>query len=130
MHTDEPMYTDEPMQAIEKAKKIAECLDNKKGRRITVLEVGELTSISDYFVIASGGSAAQVKAMADEVEEKLREAGYTPVHMEGYQVATWILLDYSDVVVHIFLEETREFYDIERLWTDAKKIELNFSADA
>ena len=129
MHTDEPMYTDEPMQAIEKAKKIAECLDNKKGRRITVLEVGELTSISDYFVIASGGSAAQVKAMADEVEEKLREAGYTPVHMEGYQVATWILLDYSDVVVHIFLEETREFYDIERLWTDAKKIELNFSAD-
>lgn len=68
--------------------------------------------------------------MADEVEEKLREAGYTPVHMEGYQVATWILLDYSDVVVHIFLEETREFYDIERLWTDAKKIELNFSADA
>lgn len=130
MHTDEPMYTDEPMHAIEKAKKIAECLDNKKGRRITVLEVGELTSISDYFVIASGGSAAQVKAMADEVEEKLREAGYTPVHMEGYQVATWILLDYSDVVVHIFLEETREFYDIERLWTDAKKIELNFSADA
>ena len=130
MHTDEPMYTDEPMQAIEKAKKIAECLDNKKGRRITVLEVGELTSISDYFVIASGGSAAQVKAMADEVEEKLREAGYTPVHMEGYQVATWILLDYSEVVVHIFLEETREFYDIERLWTDAKKIELNFSADA
>ena len=130
MHTDEPMYTDEPMQAIEKAKKIAECLDNKKGRRITVIEVGELTSISDYFVIASGGSAAQVKAMADEVEEKLREAGYTPVHVEGYQVATWILLDYSDVVVHIFLEETREFYDIERLWTDAKKIELNFSADA
>ena len=130
MHTDKPMYTDEPMQALEKAKKIAECLDNKKGRRITVLEVGELTSISDYFVIASGGSAAQVKAMADEVEEKLREAGFAPVHMEGYQVATWILLDYSDVVVHIFLEETREFYDIERLWTDAKKIELNFSADA
>lgn len=130
MHTDKPMYTDEPMQALEKAKKIAECLDNKKGRRITVLEVGELTSISDYFVIASGGSAAQVKAMADEVEEKLREVGFAPVHMEGYQVATWILLDYSDVVVHIFLEETREFYDIERLWTDAKKIELNFSADA
>lgn len=118
------------MQAIEKAKKIAACLDNKKGRRITVLEVGELTSISDYFVIASGGSAAQVKAMADEVEEKLREAGYAPVHMEGYQVATWILLDYSDVVVHIFLEETREFYDIERLWTDAKKMELDFLADA
>lgn len=124
------MHTDKPMQALEKAKKIAECLDNKKGRRITVLEVGELTSISDYFVIASGGSAAQVKAMADEVEEKLREVGFAPVHMEGYQVATWILLDYSDVVVHIFLEETREFYDIERLWTDAKKIELNFSADA
>ena len=59
------MHTDKPMQALEKAKKIAECLDNKKGRRITVLEVGELTSISDYFVIASGGSAAQVKAMAD-----------------------------------------------------------------
>lgn len=114
------------MQAIDKAKKIAECLDNKKGRRITLLEVGELTSISDYFVIASGGSAAQVKAMADEVTEKLAEVGCTPVHTEGYHVATWILIDYSDVVVHIFLEETREFYDIERLWTDAGKVPLDF----
>lgn len=118
------------MEALDKAKKIAKCLDDKKGRRITVLEVGELTSISDYFVVASGGSAPQVKAMADEVIEKLGEAGFTPVHIEGYNVATWILIDYSDVVVHIFSEETREFYDIERLWMDAKNIALDFLKDA
>lgn len=117
------------MDSLEKAKKTAACLDNKKGRRITVLEVGELTSISDYFVIASGGSAAQVKAMADEVTEKLHGEGYEPVHIEGYNIATWILIDYSDVVVHIFLEETREFYDIERLWTDAKNIDIDFLKD-
>ena len=118
------------MQAIEKAKKIVKCLDDKKGRRITLLEVGELTSISDYFVIASGGSATQVKAMADEVTDKMAEAGLTPVHIEGYHVASWILLDYGDVVVHIFLEETREFYDIERLWIDAKQISLDFLEEA
>lgn len=118
------------MNSEEKVKLIAKCLDDKKGRKITALEVGELTSVSDYFVIASGGSVTQVKALCDNVTEKMSEAGFEPVHIEGYNVATWILLDYSDVVVHIFLEETRSFYDIERLWTDAKTIEFDFSDNA
>ena len=114
------------MEPIEKVKVIADALDDKKGKRIKALEVGKLTSISDYFVIASGGSASQVKALADNVCEKMSEKGFEFAHMEGYNVATWILIDYSDVVVHIFLDETREFYDIERLWTDADEVKLDF----
>lgn len=118
------------MQSVDKLKLIAKCLDDKKGKKIVALEVGELTSISDYFVIASGGSQTQVKALADNVTDKLAEAGIMPVHIEGYSAGSWILLDYSDVVVHIFTDEMREFYDIERLWTDAKEITLDFSDDA
>ncbi len=113
------------MEPIEKVKLIADALDDKKGKKIKALEVGELTSVSDYFVIASGGSASQVKALADNVTEKMSEQGFDPAHIEGYNVATWILIDYSDVVVHIFMDETREFYDIERLWTDAGEVKLD-----
>lgn len=114
------------MQTFDKVRLIAESLDDKKGRRIKALKVCALTTISDYFVIASGGSQTQVKALADSVTEKLAEKGIMPVHIEGYNIATWILLDYSDVVVHIFTDETREFYDIERLWTDAEEVEMDF----
>lgn len=112
------------MEPIEKVMLAANALDDKKGRRIKALEVRELTSISDYFVIASGGSASQVQALADNVEEKLAEQGISPLHTEGYNAGAWILLDYGDVVVHIFSDEMREFYDIERLWTDAIDVEL------
>ena len=117
------------MQSIDKVNLIAKCLDDKKGRRIMALDVGALTSISDYFVIASGGSQTQVKALADNVADKLAENGLMPVHIEGYSAGTWILIDYSDVVVHIFTDEMREFYNIERLWTDAKEISLDFLYD-
>ncbi len=110
------------MQQLEKAMKIAACLDNKKGQDITVLDIGKVTTLGDYFVIASGGSAPQIKALADEVLEKLAEAGEHPIHIEGYNAATWILLDYGDVIVHIFHRETRDFYGIERLWTDAEPV--------
>lgn len=120
----------EAMQTKDKVRLIAKCLDDKKGRRIKALEVGELTTISDCFVIASGGSQTQVKALADNVTEKLAEKGLVPVHIEGYNIATWILLDYGDVIVHIFTEETREFYDIERLWSDAAEIEIDFDNQA
>lgn len=113
------------MEILEKAKKIAACLDGKKAKDITVLKVEELTTLSDYFVIASCSSAVQMRACADEVEEKLSEEEIEPAHIEGYQSGTWILMDYSDVIVHIFLEETREFYGIERLWTDAQEIALS-----
>ncbi|MBE7027312.1 MAG: ribosome silencing factor [Ruminococcaceae bacterium] len=118
------------MQSVDKLKLIAKCLDDKKGKKIVALEVGQLTSISDYFVIASGGSQTQVKALADNVTDKLAEQGIMPVHIEGYGGGSWILLDYSDIVVHIFTDEMREFYDIERLWTDAKEITLDFLDDA
>ncbi len=120
----------EAMQTNDKVRLIAKCLDDKKGRRIKALEVGEFTTISDCFVIASGGSQTQVKALADNVTEKLAEKGLVPVHIEGYNIATWILLDYGDVIVHIFTEETREFYDIERLWSDAAEIEVDFDNQA
>lgn len=115
------------MQLIDKLNLIANCLDDKKGRRITALDVAELTSISDYFVICGAGSQSQVKALADNVCEKLSENGFEPIHIEGYRDATWVLIDYSDIVVHIFTDEMREFYDIERLWTDAKEVTLNLS---
>ena len=113
------------MQPFEKAALIAKCIDDKKGKKIQVLQVGELTSIADYFVIASATSSTQVKAIADEVEEKLRTQGEAPIHMEGFNSATWVLIDYADVVVHVFMEETREFYGIERLWADAKEIKID-----
>ncbi len=112
------------MQPFEKAALAAKCIDDKKGKKLQVLQVGELTSIADYFVIASGTSSTQVKAIADEVIDKLKEAGEEPIHIEGFNSAMWILVDFADVVVHIFMEETRDFYGIERLWADAKHISI------
>ena len=112
------------MNPFEKARMIAKIIDDKKGRKTASLEVSEISGIADYFIITSGGSPVQVKAIADEITNKMREAGQVPVHIEGYNSAVWILLDFSDVVVHIFTEETRAFYDLERLWADAKRVEL------
>lgn len=110
------------MEIIDKVKLAAKCFDDKKAQDIISLEVGELTSITDYFVIGSGTSSTQVKAIADEIEEKMAEAGFNIAHREGYGGGLWILLDYSDVVCHVFHNETREFYGIERLWSDAVKL--------
>jgi ribosome-associated protein len=95
-------------------------LQNKLGRELKVIKIGDLTVLADYFILASGGSAAQVKALADEAEGKLSQAGITPKRTEGYRGADWIILDYIDVVIHIFHEKTREFYDLERLWQDGE----------
>lgn len=113
------------MTSLELTKEIAKLLDSKKGINIKAIQVQELTSIGDYFVIASGSSVPQVKALSDEVEEKLSKLGLEPRRIEGYQTASWILLDYIDVIVHIFLEETRDFYSLERLWSDAPQIDLS-----
>ena len=110
------------MELIDKVKCVAKCFDDTKAQDVVAVEIGELTSIADYFVIGSGNSATQVKAIADEIEEKMAEAGFEIVHKEGYGGGLWILLDYSDVVCHIFHNETREFYSIERLWSDAPKM--------
>lgn len=112
------------METIDKVKLVAKCFDDKKAQDVISLEIGELTSIADYFVIGSGTSTTQVKAIADEIEEKMAEAGFNPAHREGYGGGMWILLDYSDVVCHVFYNETREFYGIERLWSDAPKLDI------
>lgn len=107
------------MTALEKAKKAAQLIDSKKGEDVRVLQIGTLTTIGDYFVVATGNSTTQVKALADEVDEKMSAEGIEPERIEGYSTASWILMDYKDVIVHIFLKETREFYALERLWGDA-----------
>src|SRR5205814_9455708 len=91
--------------------------ESKKGADITLLELEKGTSaFTDYFVICSASNPRQLQAISDEVEQKLRSAGLRPTHVEGYNQAEWILLDYVDFVVHIFSEATRKFYDLERLW--------------
>ena len=100
-------------------------LDAKKGRDIKLLETGELTTLADYFVICSATSTTQIKALADACEKALKDAGEPPHHIEGHRGGTWVLLDFSSVVVHISNEEARKFYDLERLWSDAVPMDLS-----
>ncbi|HWQ50953.1 MAG TPA: ribosome silencing factor [Terriglobales bacterium] len=102
---------------------IARILDSKKAEDIRVLHIGDLTILADYFVIATGTSSTQVKALAEEVEFQLSEKGVEPHHAEGRRTDRWILLDYGSVVVHVFYKESREFYNLERLWADAEQID-------
>lgn len=107
-------------------------LDDKKGRDIKVLRTADQTTLADYFVICSGSSNTQVRALAEAVEEALSKAGEEPHHIEGHRGGQWTLMDYSSVVVHIFTEEGREFYGLERLWSDAQPVDLSeyLAADA
>lgn len=117
------------MTAQQLAHTAAKLLDDKKGRDIVAVEIRDLTTLGDYFVIASGSSNTQVKALADAVEEGLSKLGLEPRRIEGYQSAMWVVLDYSDVIVHIFYEQTRDFYALERLWADAPRIKLNLAGE-
>lgn len=105
-------------------KKIVKTLDTKKAEDIEVIGIKDLTIIADYFVIATGTSTTHTKSLADEVEFQLKEAGVSPSRTEGYNGSSWILLDYSDIVVHIFYKETREYYSLERLWSDGEKVDI------
>ena len=100
-------------------------LDKHKAGNIRVIDVSELTSLADAFVIAEGTSSTQVRALADYTEETLSEAGIPPLRVEGYRSQGWIVLDYGDVVAHIFHKETRAFYDLERLWKDGKDVDIH-----
>ena len=100
-------------------------LDSRKGKNITALKVEDLTILANYFIIASATSTTQVKALADEVEYQLGEKGVKPKSIEGYQSQTWIVLDYYDIIVHVFLEETRDFYQLERLWADGTPVDMS-----
>ena len=101
-------------------------LSDKKGKEIRVMEIAELTTLADYFVLATGASNTQINALVDNVEKVLaEEAGEQPLHREGYRGGTWVLLDYGCVVVHVFSAEAREFYSLERLWHDGKPVDLS-----
>ncbi len=100
-------------------------LDAKKGKDIKVLYTADQTTLADYFVICTGTSNTQVKALSDAVEDAMTKAGEEPHHVEGHRGGQWTLLDYSAIVVHVFTEEAREFYALERLWSDATLVDLD-----
>jgi ribosome-associated protein len=110
------------------ANKIAGLIFNKKGFDVKILDISQLTTMTDYFVICSADSDTQVKAIADEVDKKLRDESIRCWHTEGYKSLSWVLLDYVDVVVHVFKKEAREFYNLEKLWGDANIIDVEDSA--
>lgn len=100
-------------------------LEDKKGNDIRVIDIRDISIIADYFIIASGNNRNQVQTMADNVEEVLGRAGYEPRQTEGYGTAAWILMDYNDIIVHIFSEEDRLFYDLERIWRDGRSVDID-----
>ena len=105
-------------QAHELAYNIAAVLDEKKGRDIVIIDISAKSVLADYFVIASGRSTTAVKSLCDNVEEKLSKAGIEPVRRDGMNETKWIVMDYGSVILHVFHEETREYYRLERLWAD------------
>ena len=107
----------------EMAKIAVAALEEKKAKDIKILDISGVSVLADYFIIASGSNRNQVQAMADEAQEKLYKAGYEAKQVEGCQTANWILMDYQDIIVHIFDEENRLFYDLERIWRDGSLVE-------
>ena len=104
----------------------ARALADKKAKEIQALEIGDLTTLAEYFVIATGSSNTQINALVDNVEKVLHEeAGEEPLHREGYRGGTWVLLDYGCIAVHVFSSEAREFYGLERLWRDGKPLDIS-----
>lgn len=117
------------MTSYEQSILTAKALSSKKGLDIKVIEIADVSVLADYMVIATGTSTTHVKALADEVEYQLDNAGVSVSHIEGYRSNTWILLDYIDVIVHVFSDEAREFYDLDRLWQDGKEIDISEIVD-
>lgn len=113
------------MTPKEMALAAAKALDEKKGQEISAVEITDLTSLADYFVFATGASNTQINALCGNVEKVLDEQDIHVLRREGYRDGTWVLLDYGDIVVHVFSAEAREFYSLERLWSDGKPVDLS-----
>lgn len=113
------------MTSKEIMENVVKYMDSKKAGDIKVLDISSVTTMADYFVICQGGSAPQMKAISEEIEEKLSEHGVNPIGREGMNTSYWILMDYSDVIVHIFNNESRAFYSIENLWGDAQEVDIS-----
>lgn len=116
--------SDDLTKSRKMAKMACLALDEKKGKDIKVIDIHEVSVLGDYFIIASGTNQNQVQAMVDNVEEQLGRAGFEPRQIEGTKNSSWILMDYGDVIVHVFDEENRLFYDLERIWRDGKEVEI------
>ena len=111
-------------ETLELVKKVASALEDKKAEDITVIDIREISSIADYFVIANGNNPNQLTAMQDAVDEVMYTNGVHSKQVEGNNNSTWILMDYKDIIVHLFSKEDRLFYDLERIWRDGKIVEL------
>ncbi|SFP48216.1 ribosome-associated protein [Butyrivibrio proteoclasticus] len=105
------------------AKMAVEALEDRKGEDVHVIDISEISTLADYFIIASGTNINQVQALADNVQEVLGRAGFDTKNVEGYESGKWILLDFGDIIVHVFDSENRLFYDLERIWRDGKLID-------
>lgn len=111
------------MNEAKKMTQIAiEALEDKKAEDIKIIDISKVSVMADYFIIADGTNRNQVQALIDNVEEKLHKAGYQPKQIEGYESANWVLMDYLDIIVHVFDRENRLFFDLERIWRDGKMV--------
>lgn len=110
-------------KSLQMAKMAIEALEDKKAEDIRVIDISEVSVIADYFIIAGGSNRSQIQALCDNVEEKLGRAGTPAKQIEGYDTANWVLLDFGDVIVHIFDKENRLLYDLERIWRDGKQVD-------
>ena len=117
------------MSDLETSKKMAalavDAISDKKGEDVKILDISEISTLADYFIIAGGSNRNQVQAIADNVQEKLGREGYHTKDVEGYDTANWVLLDFGDIIVHIFDNENRLYYDLERIWRDGKLIDAD-----
>ena len=114
------------MEQSRKMAKIAyAALDERKGEEIKVIDISEISVLADYFIIANGTNDSQVRALVENVEEKLSKEGFEPKQREGYGLGSWVLLDFGNIIVHVFDKENRLFYDLERIWRDGKLIDVD-----
>lgn len=118
------------MTSLDLVTRAAKAAADKKAHQVVVLDVNELVAITDYFLICSGANDRQVRTIAEEIGRKLREGGVRPMRREGEREGRWVLLDYEDFVVHVFRDEEREYYDLERLWKDAPRVAVLDPAEA
>lgn len=112
-------------QSRDMAKLAISALEDKKAEDIRVIDISEVSVVADYFIIANGSNRSQIQALADNVQETLGRAGYDMRQVEGYNTANWILMDFGDVIIHVFDKENRLFYNLERIWRDGKTIEVS-----
>ena len=114
------------MTSQQMAEKIVEVLANKIGRDIKLIKIDTISVLADYFVICTAGSTTQIKTLCDEIEKVMEDNGEKVLHREGYRSGGWVLLDFGCVIVHVFMEEARAFYGLERLWADATEIDISY----